>query len=251
MKKAIEVKNLYIYYDTDCVVKNISIDIPENLITAVIGPSGCGKSSFLRSINRMNDLVPKASIKGTIQFHGVDIHDPEMNEIELRRRIGMVFQKPNPFPFTIFDNVAYGLKIQGVKDESIIADRVEESLKRAALWNEVKDRLNLSALQLSGGQQQRLCIARALAVYPEVLLLDEPCASLDPGATSKIEELLLKLKKEITIVIVTHNLYQAKRISDYLGFFHSGKLLEYGRTKTVFAKPREQLTRDYLRGDFG
>lgn len=250
-KNTFEIKNLNIHYNGFHAVKDISVTIPHNLITAIIGASGCGKSSFLRSLNRMNDLISVSSVSGEVLFHGVNIYDSSVNEISLRRRIGMVFQKPNPFPFSIFDNVAYGLKIQKIRDKSVIQERVQESLKRAFLWEEVKDRLYASALELSGGQQQRLCIARALAVYPDVLLLDEPCSSLDPLATVKIEDLLKKLKKEITIVIVTHNLSQAKRISDYTGFFYSGKLFEFGDTKNIFENPSNSLTREYINGEFG
>jgi len=250
-KNTFEIKNLNIHYNGFHAIQNVSLNIPHNVITAVIGSSGCGKSSFLRSMNRMNDLIPASSITGEILFHGVDIYDPSINETTLRRRIGMVFQKPNPFPFSIFNNVAYGLKIQKIKDGSMIQERVEESLKRAFLWEEVKNRLSASALELSGGQQQRLCIARALAVYPDVLLLDEPCSSLDPLATAKIEMLLQKLKKEITIVIVTHNLSQAKRISDYTGFFYSGRLLEFNTTKIMFENPKNSITKEYINGAFG
>src|SRR3989344_482031 len=250
VKNTFEIKNLHIHYGNFHAVKNVSVDIPHNVITAVIGASGCGKSSFLRSINRMNDLIPDTKIMGNILFHGVNIYDPSISEINLRRRVGMVFQKPNPFPFSIFDNVAYGLKIQHIKDKLFIEERVQESLKRAFLWEEVKDRLKKSALDLSGGQQQRLCIARVLAVYPEVLLLDEPCSSLDPIATAKIEELLQKLKKEITIVIVTHNMNQARRISDFTGFFNSGELIEFGTTKNIFENPAKKITRDYVLGNF-
>ncbi|MDO8649279.1 MAG: phosphate ABC transporter ATP-binding protein PstB [Candidatus Peregrinibacteria bacterium] len=251
MSNAFEIKNLNIYYNGLHAVKNVSIDIPHTLITAIIGASGCGKSSFLRAMNRMNDLIPNSRRTGEILFHGVDIHQPMMSEVTLRRRIGMVFQKPNPFPFSIFDNVAYGLRIQGMRDKATLDQRVEESLRRAALWPEVKDRLKQSAFALSGGQQQRLCIARTLAVDPEVLLLDEPCASLDPTGTARIEELLQKLEKEITIIIVTHNMQQAKRLSDTVGFFHLGELVEFGRTEEMFEHPRIQLTRDYIMGHFG
>src|SRR3989344_7369899 len=250
-KNTFEIKNLNIHYNGFHAVKDISVNIPHNLITAIIGASGCGKSSFLRSLNRMNDLISVSSVSGEVLFRGVNIYDSSVNEISLRRRIGMVFQKPNPFPFSIFDNVAYGLKIQKIRDKSVIQERVQESLKRAFLWEEVKDRLYASALELSGGQQQRLCIARALAVYPDVLLLDEPCSSLDPLATVKIEDLLKKLKKEITIVIVTHNLSQAKRISDYTGFFYSGRLLEFNTTKIMFENPKNSITKEYINGAFG
>ncbi|OGZ73998.1 MAG: phosphate ABC transporter ATP-binding protein [Candidatus Staskawiczbacteria bacterium RIFCSPLOWO2_01_FULL_38_12b] len=250
-KHIFEIKNLNIYYHDFQAVKNVSVAIPSYVITAIIGPSGCGKSSFLRSMNRMNDLIPNAKLTGEILFHGVNIYDPLISEVNLRRRVGMVFQKPNPFPFSIFANVAYGLKIQNIKDKAMIAERVEESLKRAFLWDEVKDRLKKPALELSGGQQQRLCIARALAVYPDTLLLDEPCSSLDPLATAKIEELLQKLKKEVNIIIVTHNLQQAKRISEYVGFFNSGELVDFGPTKEIFERSAQSMVGRYIQGIFG
>jgi len=251
MTHALEIRNLHIYYDSFHAVKDVSITIPTNTITAIIGASGCGKSSFLRVINRMNDLVPHARIFGEVFFRGVNIYDPSVCEIDLRRRMGMVFQKPNPFPFSIFDNVAFGLRIQNMRDKVFLQERVEESLRRCALWDEVHDRLHQSAYELSGGQQQRLCIARALAVYPDVLLLDEPCASLDPKATKRIEELLQKLKKEITIVIVTHNMQQARRISDYVAFFHAGELVEWGTSEEIFDYPKKKLTQEYTQGLFG
>ncbi len=251
MSNAFEIHDLTVAYDRSPAVRSVSLDIPHNLITAIIGPSGCGKSSFLRSLNRMNDLVPKTIITGEVLFHGVNIYDSMVSEVDLRRRVGMVFQKPNPFPFSIFENVAYGLRIQGMRNKTTLEERVEESLRRAALWPEVKDRLKTSAFSLSGGQQQRLCIARALAVDPEVLLLDEPCASLDPAATARIEELLQKLEKEITVIIVTHNMQQAKRLSDVTVFFHTGELIEFGKTDQMFENPRQQLTRDYIHGNFG
>ena len=250
-KHIFEISNLNIYYHDFHAVKNVSVAIPGNAITAIIGASGCGKSSFLRSMNRMNDFIPASKTTGQILFHGVNIHDPLVSEVSLRRRVGMVFQKPNPFPFSIFDNVAYGLKIQNIKDKTLISERVEESLKRAFLWDEVKDRLKKSALGLSGGQQQRLCIARALAIYPDALLLDEPCSSLDPLATAKIEELLQKLKKEINIIIVTHNLQQARRISEYVGFFNAGELMDFSPTKELFEKSEESMAGRYINGIFG
>lgn len=246
-----EIKNLSVYYENIQAVRNISMTIPEYKITALIGPSGCGKSTFLRALNRMNDLIPNCKTTGEVLFQGINIYKPDIDVIELRKRIGMVFQKPNPFPFSIFDNVAYGLRIRGIKNKEIIEERVEESLKRAALWDEVKDRLKKSAFQLSGGQQQRLCIARALVTRPKVLLFDEPCASLDPISTSKIEDLLQKLKKEITIIIVTHNMQQAARISDFTGFILNGELIEYNDTNSIFTKPRDKRTEDYISGKFG
>lgn len=239
------------YYDSFHAVNNVSMTILEHTITSIIGPSGCGKSSFLRVMNRMNDLVPHARIMGEVLFRGANIYAKDMCEIELRRRIGMVFQKPNPFPFSIFDNVAFGLRIQKKHNKTFLRERVEESLRRAALWDEVYDRLHQSALELSGGQQQRLCIARALAIYPDILLMDEPCASLDPKATKRIEELLEKLKEEITIVIVTHNMQQARRISDYVAFFHTGELVEWGTSEDIFDHPQKQLTKEYTQGLFG
>jgi len=251
MEKEFEIKNLNIYYGKYQAIKEISMDIPNFSITALIGPSGCGKSTFLRCLNRMNDLIPECKIMGEVLFHGVNIYAPYIDVVDIRKRIGMVFQKPNPFPFSIFDNVAYGLRIQGMKNKNNLQERVEESLKRAALWDEVKDRLKQSAFQISGGQQQRLCIARALAVHPKVLLFDEPCASLDPISTSKIEDLLQKLKKEITIVIVTHNMQQAARVSNFTGFILNGELIEYDITSLIFTNPKDKRTEDYISGKFG
>jgi len=225
------------------------MDIAEKEVTAIIGPSGCGKSTFLKTLNRMTDLIESARSEGIIEFQTVPIN--HYDSVELRRRIGMVFQKPNPFPKSIFENVAYGLRIQGIKVFSVLNEAVERSLKQAALWDEVKDRLNSSALSLSGGQQQRLCIARALAVNPEVLLMDEPCSALDPVATAKIEELIHDLKKDYTIIIVTHNMQQAARISDQTAFFLSGELIEYSKTEILFENPRDERTEDYVTGRFG
>ncbi|WP_223258259.1 phosphate ABC transporter ATP-binding protein PstB [Thermogemmatispora tikiterensis] len=246
---AIEVRHLNFYYGTRQVLFDISLPIRQRQITALIGPSGCGKSTFLRTLNRMNDLIPETRIEGEAIFDGENIYDPAIDVIRLRQRIGMVFQRPNPFPKSIFENIAYGLRIQR-KPHRQIQEEVERSLRAAALWDEVKDRLKASALGLSGGQQQRLCIARALALHPEVLLLDEPCSALDPIATLKIEELLLSISKEYTIVIVTHNMSQAARISQYTGFFLNGRLIEYGPTAELFKRPRQRETEDYISGRF-
>ena len=244
-------KNLDFFYGDFKALKGVTMDFPENRITALIGPSGCGKSTFLRCLNRMNDLIIGTRVEGSVTLESLDIYDPKLDVVELRRRVGMVFQKPNPFPKTIFENVAYGLRVNGVKDENMIADRVEESLRQAALWEEVKDRLHTSALGLSGGQQQRLCIARALAVQPEVLLMDEPASALDPIATQKIEELIHELKKNLTIIIVTHNMQQAARVSDLTAFFYLGQLIECDNTETLFTRPKEKQTEDYITGRFG
>ncbi len=247
----IKVRNIQFYYGKIQALKDINMDIYQNRVTAVIGPSGCGKSTLIRMFNRMNDLVPKTTLAGNILFDNQDINDPKIDVVEIRRRIGMVFQKPNPFPKSIFENISYGLEVNGIKDRRKKEEIVIQSLKKAALWDEVKDRLNESALGLSGGQQQRICIARCLAVSPEVLLFDEPCASLDPISTQKIEELILELKKEYTIVIVTHNMQQAARVSDYTAFLYLGKLIEFGETEKIFTVPKNKMTEAYLTGKFG
>ena len=247
----ITVKDLNFYYGNVKVLKDISIDIVENKVTGIIGPSGCGKSTFLRSLNRMNEVIASSRASGRIMLDGRNIYDPDIDVVEIRRKIGMVFQKSNPFPKSIFDNVAYGLRINGAKDKYYIQERVEKSLKDAAIWDEVKDRLNKNAFELSGGQQQRLCIARALAVEPEVLLMDEPASALDPTATLKVEELIQELKKKYTIIIVTHNMQQAARISDFTAFFMLGELLEYNITSIMFTKPSRKITEDYITGRFG
>ena len=247
----ISVEQLNFYYGNCQALKDISIDIKENHITAFIGPSGCGKSTFLRCLNRMNDLIPGAKSSGRVILDGIDIYGKNIDLSELRRKVGMVFQKSNPFPKSIFENVAYGLKIQGITDQAILDETVEITLKDAALWDEVKDKLNQSAMKLSGGQQQRVCIARALAVKPEVLLMDEPASALDPISTAKIEELILDLKKNYTIVIVTHNMQQAARISDSTGFFFLGELVEFDITSNIFTNPRNKRTEDYVTGRFG
>jgi phosphate transport system ATP-binding protein len=244
-------KNLDFYYDNFKALHDISLDIYQNQVTALIGPSGCGKSTFLRCFNRMNDLIPVSRVEGSVFLDKEDIYSPKIDVVLLRRRIGMVFQKPNPFPKSIFENVAYGMRVNGIKDKSVISSRVETSLKNSALWDEVKDRLYESALGLSGGQQQRLCIARALAVDPEVLLMDEPASALDPIATQKIEELIGKLKESFTIIIVTHNMQQAARVSDVTAFFYMGKLIEVNNTETLFTRPALQQTEDYITGRFG
>jgi len=243
--------NLNFYYGAFQALHEITLDLHANQVTALIGPSGCGKSTFLRCLNRMNDLIPQSRVEGEILLDGHNIYTPSVDVVELRRRVGMVFQKPNPFPKTIFENVAYGLRINGVKDKDLLAERVETSLKQSALWEEVQDRLHRSALALSGGQQQRLCIARALAVAPEVLLMDEPASALDPIATQKIEDLIQELKRNYTIVIVTHNMQQAARVSDLTAFFYIGKLVEVEKTETIFTRPKFKQTEDYITGRFG
>ncbi len=246
----IDVQHLNFYYGSKQALHDVSLPIRERQVTALIGPSGCGKSTFLRTLNRMNDLIPGTRTEGVAQFADENIYDRAMDVVLLRQRIGMVFQRPNPFPKSIFDNVAYGLRVQG-KSGKQVTDLVEQSLRGAALWDEVKDRLKSSALGLSGGQQQRLCIARALAVRPEVLLMDEPCSALDPIATLKIEELITELQKDYTMVIVTHNMQQAARVSQYTGFFLSGKLIEYAPTVELFERPKRKETEDYISGRFG
>lgn len=251
MAPVISVKKLCLWYGSHQALKDISIEIPKNSITALIGPSGCGKSTFLKTLNRMNDLVADVKISGSVKYNGTDIFDPSTDVNELRRQIGMVFQKPNPFPMSIYDNVAYGPRTHGIRNKAKLDDIVERSLIDAAIWDEVKDRLKKNALGLSGGQQQRLCIARALAVGPEVLLMDEPTSALDPISTSKIEELAMQLKDKYTIVIVTHNMQQAVRISDNTAFFLLGELIEYGGTEHIFSQPEDKRTEDYITGRFG
>ena len=251
MSDIITVQELCLWYGSHQALKDISIEIPKNSITALIGPSGCGKSTFLKTLNRMNDLVADVKISGSVKYNGTDIFDPSTDVNELRRQIGMVFQKPNPFPMSIYDNVAYGPRTHGIRNKAKLDDIVERSLIDAAIWDEVKDRLKKNALGLSGGQQQRLCIARALAVEPEVLLMDEPTSALDPISTSKIEELAMQLKDKYTIVIVTHNMQQAVRISDNTAFFLLGELIEYGGTEHIFSQPEDKRTEDYITGRFG
>ncbi len=249
--KEIIVENLHLWFDDLHVLKGITLPIHKNKITAVIGPSGCGKSTFLRCFNRMNDLIVTAKIKGNIFIDGQNIYQDRIDISSLRMKVGMVFQKPNPFPKSIFDNVAFGLHIKGVKDRSKIIEKVEQSLRDAWLWEEVKDRLQDSAFDLSGGQQQRLCIARALATEPEIILMDEPTSALDPQATKKIEELLTELKKSVTVLLVTHNIAQAARVSDYTAFLYLGELIEFGATKKMFTAPQDKRTEEYLTGRFG
>ena len=246
-----EVRNMDLYYGSFHALKNINIDIPEKEITAFIGPSGCGKSTFLKSLNRMNDLVEGCRISGDIKLDGVDIYKDKMDVNVLRKRVGMVFQKPNPFPMSIYDNIAYGPRTHGIHNKAQLDEIVERSLRGAAIWDEVKDRLNKSALGMSGGQQQRLCIARALAVEPEVLLMDEPCSALDPIATQRLEESILELKESLSIIIVTHNMQQAARVSDKTAFFFMGQLIEFDATDTIFNHPKLEKTRDYVNGHFG
>lgn len=243
--------NLDFYYGDFKALHDVSLQFAEHQVTALIGPSGCGKSTYLRCLNRMNDLIPSSRVEGEIRIDNQDIYSPRLDVVELRRRVGMVFQKPNPFPKSVYDNVAYGLRVNGVRDERFIEHKVERSLKGAALWDEVSDRLHSSALGLSGGQQQRLCIARAIAVDPEVLLMDEPASALDPIATQKIEELIHELKENYTIIIVTHSMQQAARVSDTTAFFYMGKLVELGPTEKMFTRPEKKQTEDYITGRFG
>ena len=251
MNHAITAKNLCLWYGSAQALKNINIQIPENNITALIGPSGCGKSTFLKTLNRMNDLIPGVKITGEVRYQDRDIFAPGLDVNALRKEIGMVFQKPNPFPMSIYDNIAYGPRTHGVKNKAKLDELVEQSLRGAAIWDEVKDRLKKNALGLSGGQQQRLCIARALAVEPKVLLMDEPTSALDPISTSRIEELAMQLKERYTIIIVTHNMQQAVRISDRTAFFLLGELIEYDETEKLFSQPVNQRTEDYITGRFG
>ena len=250
-KLKMKAEKVNFFYGKQQALKDIGLDIYEHMVTAIIGPSGCGKSTFIRLLNRMNELIPSAVLTGRVYLDGQDIFSPGVDSVGIRRRVGMVFQKPNPFPKSIFENISYGLEVNGIKDRQFIEERVVESLKRAALWEEVKDRLHESALRLSGGQQQRLCIARCLAVEPDVLLFDEPCASLDPISTGKIEELILELKKDYTIVIVTHNMQQAARVSDYTAFFLLGELIEFDKTQNIFTAPKDKKTEAYITGRFG
>ncbi|MGH8547021.1 MAG: phosphate ABC transporter ATP-binding protein PstB [Methylococcales bacterium] len=251
LKTCLEVRDLNFFYGDQKALASISLDIPQKKVTAFIGPSGCGKSTLLRCFNRMNDLIDNVSIEGSILLGETDIYDRRLNVADLRRRVGMVFQKPNPFPKTVYENVAYGLRIQGLKNREILDEVVEKSLKSAALWDEVKDRLHDNALGLSGGQQQRLVIARAIAIEPEVILLDEPASALDPISTLKIEELIYELKSDYTIVIVTHNMQQAARVSDFTAFLYMGELIEFGPTERLFTNPRKKQTEDYITGRYG
>ncbi len=247
----IETRDLDFYYGPARALNHVNITCAANRVTAIIGPSGCGKSTFIRTLNRMNDVIPGTRMEGKILLDGKDIHDPDVDVVELRRRVGMVFQKPNPFPKAVFDNIAYGLRINGMRDRRKLEEVVEKSLRGSALWDEVKDRLDENAFALSGGQQQRLCIARALAVEPEVILFDEPCSAIDPIATAKIEDLIQKLKKSYTVVIVTHNMQQAARVSDFTAFMMLGELIEFDATEKIFTNPGNKLTEDYITGRFG
>ena len=251
MSNIITVKDMCLWYGEHQALKNINIDIPEKSITAFIGPSGCGKSTFLKTLNRMNDLIPGVRITGDIRYEGSDIFSKEVDVNNLRKEIGMVFQKPNPFPMSIYDNIAYGPRTHGITNKVELDEIVENALRDAAIWDEVKDRLKKNALGMSGGQQQRLCIARALAVQPKILLMDEPTSALDPISTSRIEELVLELKDKYTIVMVTHNMQQAVRVSDYTAFFLLGELVEFGKTDDIFSQPKEKRTEDYITGRFG
>ncbi len=251
MEYRIEVENLNVYFDELHILKDIYLKIPKNAVTSLIGPSGCGKSTFIRTLNRMNDLISTFKMDGAVLLDGADIYDPKVDVVDLRKKVGMVFQKPNPFPKSIFDNVAYGLRVHGINDKDVLAQKVEESLKSAALWDEVKNILEKSAMGLSGGQQQRLCIARTIAVEPEVILMDEPCSALDPISTTKIEDLIHKLKNDFTIIIVTHNMQQATRVSKHTAFFLNGEIVESGLTDKIFIEPEDKRTEDYITGRFG
>jgi len=246
-----ETRNVNVFYGANQAIRDVTLDVADRSVTALIGPSGCGKSTYLRALNRMNDTIDSCRVEGHILLDGEDIYGKGVDPVEVRRRVGMVFQKSNPFPKSVFENVAFGLRIGGEKDKDVIAQRVEESLKGAALWEEVKDRLQSSALGLSGGQQQRLCIARCLAVWPEVILMDEPASALDPIATAKIEELIRELRERYTIVIVTHSMQQAARVSDFTAFFYMGALVEHGKTETLFTRPAKKRTEEYISGRFG
>jgi phosphate transport system ATP-binding protein len=250
-KRHVCADNFSIFYGSNQAVVEVTFGIPKGYVTAIIGPSGCGKTTFLRAVNRMNDLIPSCSTKGKLILDGEDIYSPQIDVVSLRRRVGMVFQKPNPFPKSVYDNAAYAPRIHGSRSKHSLAEIVEDSLKRAALWDEVKDRLSENALGLSGGQQQRLCIARALAVRPEILLMDEPTSALDPRSTARIEDLIGELRGEYTIIIVTHNMQQAARVSDFTAFLYEGELIEFGLTRQIFTKPNEKKTEDYITGRFG
>ncbi|WP_057906355.1 phosphate ABC transporter ATP-binding protein PstB [Ligilactobacillus araffinosus] len=251
MTQIMTVEKVHLYYGKKEALHGFDIGFNEKQITALIGPSGCGKSTFLRCLNRMNDLIENVTITGSFKLQGKDIYSPRMDVVELRKEVGMVFQQPNPFPLSVYDNIAFGLKLKGIKDKHLIDQIVEESLKKAAVWDEVKDNLKKDALAFSGGQQQRICIARVLAVQPKIILMDEPTSALDPVSNAKIEDTLVELKKDYTIIIVTHNMQQASRISDNTAFFLNGDLIEYGKTKELFLTPKEKLTDDYLNGRFG
>jgi phosphate transport system ATP-binding protein len=250
-KEIIKTVNLNLWYGEKQALLDINMSILPNKITALIGPSGCGKSTLIRCFNRMNDVIEKCKITGNIYFNGMDIYSPDADAVEVRKKIGMVFQKPNPFPKSIYENIAYGPRVQGIKNKKTLDEIVEKSLKNAVLWDEVKERLHESAMGLSGGQQQRLCIARSLAIEPEIILMDEPCSALDPIATAKIEDLMTELKKKYTVIIVTHNMQQAARVSDYTAYMYLGKLIEFSETDQIFENPKEELTENYITGRFG
>lgn len=250
-KTIIQTKDLNLWYDDNHALIDVNLKMKPNKVTALIGPSGCGKSTLIRCFNRMNDVIPNCKIKGQIIYHDKDIYKKGVDAVEIRKKIGMVFQKPNPFPKSIYENIAYGPRVQGMNNKKKLDKIVEKSLKDAALWEEVEDRLNDSAMGLSGGQQQRLCIARSLAVQPEIILMDEPCSALDPIATAKIENLIGELKKNYTVIIVTHNMQQAARVSDYTAYMYLGKMIEFGETKQIFESPKEELTENYITGRFG
>ncbi|MFO7677106.1 MAG: phosphate ABC transporter ATP-binding protein PstB [Thermoplasmatota archaeon] len=247
----IRTKDLNLWYGDNHALSNVNLNMKPNKVTALIGPSGCGKSTLIRCFNRMNDVIPECKIKGQVYYHDKDIYGQGVDAVEIRKKIGMVFQKPNPFPKSIYENIAYGPRVQGINNKKKLDEIVEKSIKDAALWDEVKDRLNDSAMGLSGGQQQRLCIARSLAIQPEIILMDEPCSALDPIATAKIEDLIGELKKDYTVIIVTHNMQQAARVSDYTAYMYLGKMIEFGETKQIFEKPKEELTENYITGRFG
>ena len=247
----IETKDLNLWYNEKQALIDVNLSIKPNKVTALIGPSGCGKSTLIRCFNRMNDVIPGCKIKGHVFYHNKDIYGPKVDAVEIRKKIGMVFQKPNPFPKSVYENIAYGPRVQGINNKKKLDEVVEKSLHAAALWQEVNDRLNESAMGLSGGQQQRLCIARSLAIEPEIILMDEPCSALDPIATAKIEDLINELKKNYTVIIVTHNMQQAARVSDYTAYMYLGKMIEYGVTKQIFENPKEELTENYITGRFG
>ncbi len=251
MERKVATENLDLWYGSKQALDDVTMEVPSNQVTAIIGPSGCGKSTLLRCFNRMNDVIPSCRVDGKVYFDGRNIYEQGVDPVEIRKRVGMVFQKPNPFPKSIYENIAYGPKIHGLRDNEQLDDIVEQSLRNAALWSEVNDRLEDSAMGLSGGQQQRLCIARALAIEPEVILMDEPCSALDPIATAKIEDLINKLKVDYTVIIVTHNMQQAARASDYTGFMYLGRLVEFGDTDQIFENPAEELTEEYITGRFG
>jgi len=250
-KEIIQTENLNLWYGEKQALINVTMNVEENKVTSLIGPSGCGKSTLIRCFNRMNDVIDICRIEGKIFYQGKNIYDKSMDAVEIRKKIGMVFQKPNPFPKSIYENIAYGPKLQGVNDTKVLDEIVENSLKNAALYDEISDRIHESAMGLSGGQQQRLCIARALAIEPEIILMDEPCSALDPIATDKIEDLIFELKKNYTVIIVTHNMQQAARVSDYAAYMYLGKLIEFGKTKQIFENPKEELTENYITGRFG